>query len=297
MGVVHIIKIRYLIHFLPIVRFTVTLRPKMQTLFTYSNYKKFLKDHLERLPAKGRGEINRLGLALGVHPTLVSQVLNGPKDFTIDQAHSLASYLGLAALEIDYFVLLIQRERAGTPAYRAYCTTKLDELKQRSLNVSKRLKSHRDLSENEKALFYSSWIYAAVRLFTSVDDGQTLEAVASRFDLSRARAKSILTFLVEVQLCSEAGGVFTMQTQHTHLAAGSAHLLRHHTNWRLRAIDRGEKLTENELLFTSPFSISVADFAKLREQIIDLIQTSSRTIQASPAEEVACLNIDLFWLD
>jgi uncharacterized protein (TIGR02147 family) len=266
------------------------------TIFEFSDYKAFLREFLNQLPKKGRGEINRMATSLDVHPTLVSQVLNGDRDFSIEQIHRLGGYLGLQSLEADYFILLLNRARAGTHELKKYYQQKLEEIKKQSLDISKRLDKHRRLTDTEKALFYSSWIYLAVWLYTSVEDGQTLESVAQRLSLSRAGASEILHFLKTTQLCTEENGIYKMGTQHVHLEFGSPFLSQHHTNWRLQSLQRIENLNEEEMMFTSPISISRKDFQKIREELVGIIKKTSGIIRDSPAEEIACLNIDLFWL-
>lgn len=241
--------------------------------------------------------MNRIAGALSIHPTLVSQVLAGKKDFTVEQAHRLCGYLGIPRIESDYFLLLVQRDRAGTQDLKEYFTKKISELKEQALKIGHRLKEHRKLGDSERAVFYSSWIYSAIRLFTSTGSGQTVGSVAEQFAIPRKRASEVLTFLAEHGLCAEQNGVYTMGTQHTHLDYGSPFLGRHHSNWRNKAIQRIDDLTTEELMFTSPFSINAKDFRRIREMIVDLIKESSNVIKESPSEDVACLNIDLFLID
>jgi len=266
------------------------------SVLNHVSYKRYLEEYMAQLPKEGRGEINRMAAAMGVHPTLVSQVLRGDKDFSIEQAHKLCHHLGLLKLEKDYFLLLVQHERAGSRDLKQYYQEKIEELKTRSLDLKERISHHRSLTDQERAVFYSSWIYSAVRLFTSIGTGQTLAATAERFELSPGEAAEILGFLNESGLVSEEAGVYQMQTAHTHLEIGSPFLPRHHVNWRLQAIQRCERLTSDELMFTSPFSISREDFLKIREQIVSLVNSTSKVIRESPAEEIACLNVDLVWL-
>jgi uncharacterized protein (TIGR02147 family) len=266
------------------------------TIFEYTNYKDFLREKIANLPKGGRGEVNRIALHLHVHPTLVSQVLNGQRDFSVEQIHRLCSYLGLPPLEADFLILLLQHERAGTNELKKYYRTKIEELRKSSLKVANRLKEHVTLSDYERAIFYSSWLYMAVWLLTSIDDGKTIDAVSERLSISRARASEILTYLKNVQLCSEKNGVYQMQSQHIHVEFGSPFLARHHTHWRLKSLERIEDLTEEELMFTSPFSVSKRDFGKIREEVIKLIKNTSAVIKDSPAEDIACLNLELFWI-
>lgn len=266
------------------------------SVFKYASYKAFLKTYIAGLPRNGRGEINRIAEQIGVHPTLVSQVLGGSKDFSIEQAHKLCDYLGLSDLEKDFFILLVQQERAGTKDLKNYYGKKVSELKKQSLNLTQRLQEHRRLTDYEQSVFYSSWLYSALRLFSSVGSGQTADAMAAKFSLPRGEVIRLLNFLKEAQLVSEENGIYRMGTQHTHLEFGSPFMSRHHSNWRMKAIQRSEDLGGEEMMFTSPISLSHEDFRKIREELVSLIKATSKIVKESPAEDVACLNLDLFWL-
>lgn len=266
------------------------------SIFDFDDYYAFLRSYLASLPRKGRGEVNRIAKALNVHSTLVSQVFHGKKDFTLEQAHRLCAHLGLPALEADHFILLVLKARAGTAELRDYFRSKLVESKKQSLHLANRIKEHRKLTDTERAIFYSSWIYSAVRLFTSVGRGQTIDEVAHRFAISRKVAAEILSFLKATGLCIEDGGVYRLGVQHTHLEADSPFLIRNRANWRFKAMQRSEDLAVEEMMFTSPFSVSLADFQKIREMLVETIKATSKTIKDSPAEDIACMNIDLFWI-
>lgn len=266
------------------------------TIFEYANYRAFLKTTIANFPKNGRGQVNQIAKHIGVHPTLVSQVLSGQRDFSVEQIHRLSHYLGLPPIETDFLILLLHRERAGTVELKKYYSAKIEELKKASLKIANRLEEHRTLNDFERSIFYSSWLYMAVWLFTSVDNGQTIDAVSQRLSISRAQASEILTFLKGVQLCAEENGIYRMLSKHLHLEHGSPFLARHHTHWRVKSLQRIEDLSEEELLFTSPFSVSKKDFAKIREEIIKVIKSTSAIIKDSPAEDIACLNFELFWI-
>ncbi|WP_408099222.1 DUF4423 domain-containing protein [Peredibacter sp. HCB2-198] len=85
-------------------------------------------------------------------------------------------------------------------------------------------------------------------------------------------------------------------TQRTYLERSPPLLEKHHSNWRLRALNQFDSLSEEEMMFTSPMSISKKDFVKLREMLAEFIEKSSQIIRESPAKKVACLNIDFFWV-
>jgi uncharacterized protein (TIGR02147 family) len=266
------------------------------TIFEFSDYKAFLKRYIENLPRKGRGEINKIAAHIRVHPTFISQVFRGDKDLTAEHAYHLCPYLGLQPLESDYFIYMVQHERAGTAEFKKYYRKKLDEIRKSSLHIANRLAKHHTLTDHERSIFYSNWIYLYVWLFTSIGKGQTIENVAEQLAIARAKASEILNFLKTAQLCVEDKGWFQMKSQHVHLEFGSPFLSRHHMNWRMKAMQRSDDLGEEEMMFTSPISISKKDFGRIREELVNVIKSTSAIIKESPAEDVACLNLDLFWI-
>lgn len=261
-------------------------------LFEFDDYRAYIRSRLKQMPRGGRGQVNQIADALGVHGTLVSQVLNGAKDFTLEQGEALTRYLGLVGVEIEYFLTLIQRERAGTVALRRIFDTRLATLKRESLKLSKRVTRDRELSESEKAQFYSDWIYSAIRLMTDIPGYQTRDRLNEVFDLDPSRVATVLQFLVRTGLLIETADGYAVGVQRTFLEQDSPFVRQHHANWRLRAIDRASDLSGDEMMFTCPVALSEQDFAQFREELAQLIKKFYERVKTSPSERLACLNID-----
>ena len=251
---------------------------------------------MEKLPKKGWGELNRWSKHIGVHPSLLSQVLSGTKDLNLEQAQALAELLGLMPIEADYFLLLVQWERAGTQKLKKYFKNKMDEIVKSALEISQQVRQDRSLSEEEKSIFYSHWLYAAIWLRSSLKDGCTVDNVSSFFGISSERSNEILNFLLETQLCVRKDGACFMGPQSIHLSRQSPHITKHHTNWRLRAIENSDRITEEEVMYSAPMSLSKADVGKVRNLILELIRQATDIAIASEAEKVICMNVDLFEL-
>ena len=266
-------------------------------IFEFSEVSPFLRHYVSNLPRKGHGEVTRVARFLRVSTTLVSQVFAGRKSFTPEQAQRLSAYLGFTNLEADYFTFMIQKDRAGSSDLKKYWSAKLKELRDESLKVSKRVRVDRVMNDTERAVFYSTPLYSAVRLYSSTEEkGVTLDQVSARFEIARAKAAEMMKFLVETGLCTDDAGRFKMGSQKTHVEFGSPHLLKHLSNWRVRAIRASEDLTPQELMYTAPVSLSKKDFDRLREEMMGFIDSFLKTVHASPAEEIACFNMDFFWI-
>jgi uncharacterized protein (TIGR02147 family) len=268
------------------------------SLFEFDNYRSYLRDYIKSLPRKGRGELSNIAKHLNINTTLLSQIMSGTREFTQEQAYSLSLYLGHLELEMDYFSLLVQIERAATVDLREHLQRKISAIKKESLKLSRRMTYDKKLSDQERSVFYSSWIYSAVHIFTSLNDkGVTLEEISKRFSLTKTKTAEVLQFLAQAGIVIEKTGRYKPGLQSTFVEQGSPHLLKHHSSWRVKAIQKSEALTDAELMVTGQYSLSKKDFLALREKFTDLVKHISEAIKVSDPEEIVCLNIDWFLLD
>jgi uncharacterized protein (TIGR02147 family) len=244
--------------------------------------------------ARGRGEYRRMSAAINVHTTLLSQVLNGKKCLTEEQTSKLCGYMSLNALESDYFLKLVQLERAGTEQLREMYKRHLKQIQSQILEIKNRVPESRELSASDSAIFYSSCQYSLIRLMTSIERFQTMEGIASYLDLPISRVHEVLEFLVSRGLCISDRGRLHRTDRNTHIDATSPLVTRHHQNWRTRSLSRLEKMTSEDLAFTAPISLSNADFPEVRAVLLNAISEISKLVEKSPSEKIAYLGID--WL-
>jgi uncharacterized protein (TIGR02147 family) len=265
-------------------------------IFEFDNYKEAMKLHIRNRQGASRGALKNMAEYLGVHPTLISQILSGSKDFSEEQIFSACEFLGLPVLETQYLWVLVQIERAGSVKLKKHYTEMREQLKKKAMQVSTRLETNRSLSEAEEATFYSSWLYSAIQVLTTLEQKVDFEYVCNYFRVSPSRAREILDFLTKIQMVREVEGRFLPGATSTHLGKQSPFIRKHHTNWRLKAIEACEELTDDELMYSGNFSISHKDFEKLREEMVQVLQKFAQLVKNSPGEDVAQFNLDLFWL-
>lgn len=267
----------------------------MKSIFAFDNYKDFVKARIKALPKQGHGELARIAKELRMHPTRVSHIFNADMNLTSEQACELSKYFGLSDLESDYFLALVQLERAGSTELKRTTKRQLEKIKTDAKELVNRVPRERALSDEEKALFYSSWAYSAIRLMTSIEGRQDIASLAAALNLAPAKVRKIIDFLLQTGLCLEEKGRLKMGPKSTHLESTSDIVLRHHANWRIQALQRHETLTEAELAYTGPVTVTAEDFKKIREDIAEYISRFTKQVVASePPEQLACLNIDWF---
>lgn len=70
---------------------------------------------------------------------------------------------------------------------------------------------HLELAHPRRAVFYSSPIYSAIRLFVSTSEsGRSLDEIIERFEITRPKASKLIQFLRETGLIEEVDGHYKM---------------------------------------------------------------------------------------
>lgn len=264
------------------------------SIFQFEDYKKYLKAHILTLPNRGRGFARGLALQLDTSSVAISQIFRGNRDFAPEQALKVSTYLGHSELEKEYFITLVLQSRSGSEHLRQYFGKKLKKIRNESSVVRSNLDKALELGEAEKAIFYSSWKYSAIRLATSFASINSVEDLRQYLGLSRDEVGEIVDFLLHSNLIEKVKGQFQLGPAFTHVGENSKHVVRHHQNWRLKAISNLDSKSADNLHYTGPMALSKKVFDKYRAEQIQLIQKLSREAITSDSELLTCLNVDWF---
>lgn len=264
-------------------------------IFDYNEYRTYLVEWLNHAKAAKKSSLTELANSIQVHPTFLSQVLKEKKELSLEQSILLCERLMLTQLETKYFLNLVNSSRSGHHKLSQFLDKERKSILGEKQRLETRLSDFKTLSEDEKALYYSTWIYSAVRVVTAIGDGQSAEFIRDKFNLDREETAKILSFLCQTGLCDLKEGVYKIAEKQIHLNNESPFINKHHTNWRLKALGAVDTKKQDELFFTMPMSIARKDFDKIREKIVTLIKESVQLAKDSKAEDLAALNIDLFW--
>lgn len=264
-------------------------------IFKFSKYKDFIQKWVESQSGRGRGQYGKMAEALGISSVLISQIFKGEKNLSLEHAYLLTEYLGLTPPERDYFILLVQFDKAGSHKLREYFQQQIKTIqKERSENLKQVLQQDISLSETDKAIFYSNWLYSAIRLQTSIKGFHTLDALTNYFQLPRDQVSEILNFLVDKNLIAKTDKGFEMGPQRTHLESNSPYIKARQISWRVKAFEKMDNKNSGHFFYTAPMSISEKQMQVLKEKLTDLIKELTHELINDEPEHLACLNIDLF---
>lgn len=264
------------------------------TIFKFDDYKDYFNSLMKNMPKEGYGQFKRVAAHLKVNSVIISQIFRGPRDLSTEQALEIAEYLGLSKLETDYFLLLVRYARAGTHKLKAHLKNEMQTMQEKSRDLKNRVSADKHLTNEARAIFYSSWYYSGIRLMTSIDGLNDIDGIANHLSLQRSTVKRVLDFLVANGLCVEKNGLIQMGPKTTHLESSSELVGRHHANWRLKGLQSMDSVGADELFYTGPMTLSEGTAKWIRGELVQLIQKVVEKVKDSKSEKLSCLNIDWF---
>jgi uncharacterized protein (TIGR02147 family) len=266
----------------------------MKDIFDVNSYKTYLRDAFGGTKRR-TGQRSRAALAIGCQTGYLSQVLNDKAQLSIEQALEMSRFLGHSADETEMFLLLVQHERAGTKSLREHLEVQKRALIDRRLIIKNRLKIAETLSPADQTTYYSVWYYSCIHVMLSIASLRTKEAIAQYLNLPLPTVATVLEFLTSRGLARiDDHGLFQIGPRHIHLGYDSDNIRKHHTNWRIRAIDSLDQLANDDLHYSVVVSLSRNDVRRLKDRLIETIQENLKTVQASGEEALYCQTIDLF---
>ncbi len=204
----------------------------MVSIFDFFDYREYLTSWVKSHGLKAHGLKTKMAVQVGISSTLMSLIFKGEKSLMPEQAIILCEYLGLNELETDFFMLLVDKDRAGTQILRNRIQKSLNKILTQAKQVSSRVKKDAELSEEKKAIFYSSWIFSAIRNLTAIDGFQNPQTIAEKLQLPIKRVTDCLDFLVENALCIKNKDGFSYGPAVTFIPRDSYFVNQHHRNWR-----------------------------------------------------------------
>ncbi|MBT4762796.1 MAG: TIGR02147 family protein [Bdellovibrionaceae bacterium] len=265
-----------------------------KSVFEYNDYKTYIKNRFLEMPKKGRGQFRKLALHLDINSVIISQVLNGDREFNLEQGIEITDYFGFSDSEKEYFLLLIQFARAGSHRLKENFKNQIQRLKQKSYDIKNRIPKNKSLAIDVQAEFYSSWMYSGIRLLSDLPTIENEFQMSEYFNLDLKKTREILQFLLKYDLVTQGSKGYELGEQFVHIRKNSPLITKHHSNWRNLALNSMGNPKTTDLYFTSPMVLSRKTHHEVRQKILSLIESVMKDIKPSPSETLSCLNIDWF---
>jgi uncharacterized protein (TIGR02147 family) len=267
----------------------------MDNPFEFKSYKAYLRKIKQ--DKASRGLLTRLAKAAGCELSYLSRALSSKVQLTMDHAYLIAEELKLAGLEREYFLTMVEHERAASPAYREHLKRKLKSLQTQNEDLSQKTQLPLVPLDQAQFLYHSSWLYCAVHLLVSIPEFQSVEAIARRLNVKPAQIESVLHQLEQMGFVRRAGAAsakWEYLAGASHTSKNSPLVPLHHANWRNRAILDAQDFTSESLHYSGVLSLSTSVYETLRQKLVDMIEEIEREAGPSPSEDLVNINIDAY---
>lgn len=263
-------------------------------IFEFKNYKEYVDFWVKSKPKDGHGQYKKIADALGMSTVMISQIFSSDRHVSVEHAYELAEYLGLNDLEKEYFLALVQFERAGSFKLQNHFKNLIKQILLKSKDLKKLLPQDAELTDAEKATFHSNWYYSAIRLLTSIEGYKSIDAISEHLQINKSVVSNVIQFLLQHGLCLEKDGEYKLGPNRTHLEADSPYIKTRQMSWRVKGFEKMDNKNPEQLFLTAPMSVSQDQYEKLRARISEIMTDLSKSVVKEKPEKLICLNVDLF---
>ena len=262
------------------------------SIFDYDNYKEYIKFALS-----SRGRKTLLASHLNCQSGFISQVLNGPANFSLEHSLAISEFLGHDQEETNFFMSLVHAERAGSFKLREYYKRKVVDIRNEMQKIKNRIRVKESLNYQDQMRYYGHWYYSAIHILTSIPQYQNKEAICHKLNLPQSLVSECLNFLLENGLIQQKNtGEYYIANTRIHLDKNSDMIAKHHCNWRIEAMKSLEKSWQDNLHYSSVISLSKSDVQKIKNILLEALEQGEKILSDSPEEEIYSLCLDFFEL-
>ncbi|MEY4630353.1 MAG: hypothetical protein RIQ81_473 [Pseudomonadota bacterium] len=263
-------------------------------IFGFSDYREYMTHRISS-DEEGRGYQKKLAVAAGCQSSYLSQVLSGQANLTVEQAVGLCVWWQFDEDETDFFLALVQIDRAGTPKLREHLQQKIDQLRTRRRKLSNRFRDAGEITPGQETEYYSTWYLPIIHTMVSVPRFRKPAAIAAALSMPQSAVESALANLEKAGLVQQKDGLWSNTARSIHLKSDSPLNYVYHGNIRQLA-GRSMQRTEpgQSIHYSAVYSLSEKDFDRLKQQFITAIEESRSVVRDSKEEAVVVFGLDFF---
>ncbi|WP_409478420.1 TIGR02147 family protein [Pseudobdellovibrio sp. HCB154] len=266
----------------------------MISIYQFDSYKKFFNKWVEQQANKGHGEYRRLAMALNVSTTLISQIFNAEKELSMELACEMVDYLHLNEDEGDYFLLLVEVGKSGSIKLRNRLLRQIKERQDKARKLENRLKKDHTLDEQAKQIYFSSWLYPALRILSDIPEINTAEQISERLQVPKNHVLKALDFLIKHQIIMQKGNKLSLGPAHIYLPPSDPLASRNMMNWRQLGFNKMQMQHDDQFFYSGTYALSEAVAEEIRKRLPHFVEEILKEVKPSPSETTRCLNIDFF---
>ncbi len=164
----------------------------MQSIYNYSNYRKYLSDTLkDRMATNGSYSLRSFAKNLGLAPSMLSEVISGKKNLSNKFSAKISEQLKLTNRKSKYFQLLVQFETTQNEEVKSIIQESLRLLNPQKRNVF-------ELNVEQFQLIVK-WYHFAILEMTFLNYELTPHFISQSLGIAESEAKQALELLIHLE--------------------------------------------------------------------------------------------------
>ncbi len=265
----------------------------LHSIYDFLDYRDYLRKEFSGT-GEGRGRRSHLAQFLNCQTSFLSQVLTDRAHLSLEHAIKTSDFLKHNEDEMKFFMLLVQKGKAGTKELEHYFESETNSILKNREEIKERVKVRTKLNNEDQMKYYSSWHYLAAHILSAIPGLNTLDQISRRLKIELKTVKEAMEFLENRGFVKSTAGHYSIGLTRLHLPKGAAMLPRHHSNWRIKAIESFDFEKPNDLHYSVVLGISKKDQKIFKEKLLKLLEEFEPVIQSSKEELPVVLLMDLF---
>lgn len=255
-----------------------------------SHYKQGKLDHPE-------WTLSKIAQQCLMQPSYLTNVLKGRADLNSDQLYRLCGILGVADEETEYLLLLLEFKKTQIEKRRRELSLKIKAIKSSHARAEKKISTKVvELSPELIEKYYLDPFNQLVHIYLTIPKAEkSLDGLAKKFSLSKARMAGILNTLEQVGYVQKKGLKYEVIEGGRHLKRDAAVLTAHHQLMRLKSLDQMQSLTVDEVYsFSATISTTPEVREKLQVEYLKFLKIAEKMVKTSEPKKMYQINFDLF---
>ncbi len=262
----------------------------MKTIYEFNDYKSYLKYQIDRQ----RGEHTKIANAAQCQKAYLSRVIKAETHLTPDQAFRITEFWKMTTDERDYFITLLEIERAADNNYKNLLKQKANSIKEKNTKI-KVITGREDAPISQQDIFYHShWAILIIHILATSYVYRNVIQLQKKLELPNSIFEKYLNYLQDQKLIIRKGNELFVESGPKHIPKSSPALIYFLNLWRQKALMHLPSLDEQSIHYTNVQTISMADYEKLLFLLRNSIKEMSTISSNSGDEEVYVFNCDLF---
>jgi len=272
-------------------------------LYASDNYRKILNETMSEKKFLDKSySFQAMANFIRVQKPYLSKVMNGHADLNSDQLYMCCKYLGLNEEEINYMLLLLERERCTYPERKKDLTLKIERIqdsKRDSKNILINQIKTRDALDFDESIhieYYLDPTILIVHMFLTIPRfRKNIDHIATELFLSKEHLNDILKKLVEMNIIEIKEGKIEVLIKTMHLPRESKVVSAHQQMMKQYGLYRMNRIgVEFKKNFAVTFSSNETARKKIELEFNTFLAKVREISMEGDKKDCYQLNFDLF---